>query len=90
MYSWVAASVLQLKEKYKRNTVNLYEYYRDGWTFHAKGLWIETAMSTATLVGSSNFGTLSNLSGYRSVHRDLEAQILLVTSNERLRGQLKD
>ncbi|PIO65771.1 hypothetical protein TELCIR_12542 [Teladorsagia circumcincta] len=30
------------------------------------------------------------LPGYRSVHRDLEAQILLVTSNERLRGQLKD
>ncbi|KAK5968904.1 CDP-diacylglycerol--glycerol-3-phosphate 3-phosphatidyltransferase [Trichostrongylus colubriformis] len=83
MYSWVSAGVLQLKEKYKRNTVNMYEYYRDGWTFHAKGLWIETPGHTATLIGSSNFG-------YRSVHRDLEAQILLVTSNERLRNQLKD
>uniref|UniRef100_A0A183GE07 CDP-diacylglycerol--glycerol-3-phosphate 3-phosphatidyltransferase n=1 Tax=Heligmosomoides polygyrus TaxID=6339 RepID=A0A183GE07_HELPZ len=83
MYSWVSAGVLQLKEKYKRKGVNLYEYYRDGWTFHAKGLWIETAASVATLVGSSNFG-------YRSVHRDLEAQVLLVTSNERLRSQLID
>ncbi|KAK6059173.1 hypothetical protein COOONC_03200, partial [Cooperia oncophora] len=83
MYSWVAASVLQLREKYGRNAVNLYEYYRDGWTFHAKGIWVETPTVTATLVGSSNFG-------YRSVHRDLEAQVLLVTSNERLRSQLKE
>ncbi|KAL6741797.1 hypothetical protein Aduo_015015 [Ancylostoma duodenale] len=83
MYSWVCERILQMKEKYGRNDVNLYEYHRDGWTFHAKGLWVDTPAQTATLVGSSNFG-------YRSVHRDLEAQILLVTSNERLRSQLKD
>lgn len=43
---------------------------------------METATETASLMGSSNFG-------YRSVHRDLEAQVLLVTSNEHLRDQLK-
>ncbi|KAK6755564.1 hypothetical protein RB195_014126 [Necator americanus] len=83
LYSWVCERVLTLKDKYARNDVNLYEYHRDGWTFHAKGLWIDTPVQTATLMGSSNFG-------YRSVHRDLEAEILLVTSNDRLRAQLKD
>ncbi|XGW02754.1 hypothetical protein V3C99_014631 [Haemonchus contortus] len=63
---------------------SMYSWYcRDGWTFHAKGLWVEEPLRTATLIGSSNFG-------YRSVHRDLEAQVLLVTSNEHLRSQLKD
>ncbi|VDM56710.1 unnamed protein product [Angiostrongylus costaricensis] len=83
IYSRVSESVLQLKKRYNRSNVNLYEYYRDGWTFHAKGLWVETATETASLIGSSNFG-------YRSVHRDLEAQVLLVTSNEHLRDQLKE
>ncbi|WKY10550.1 hypothetical protein Q1695_002707 [Nippostrongylus brasiliensis] len=83
MYSWVSHNVLLLKEKYGRSGVKLYEYYRDGWTFHAKGLWVDTPGQTATLVGSSNYG-------YRSVHRDLEAQVLLVTSNELLCAQLKE
>lgn len=34
-----------------------------------------------TLIGSPNFG-------YRSVHRDLEAQIAIVTENEELQSQL--
>ncbi|CAJ0590496.1 unnamed protein product [Cylicocyclus nassatus] len=83
MYSWVSKRILRLKEKYSRNDVNLYEYHREGWTFHAKGLWVEKPAQTATLVGSSNFG-------YRSVHRDMEAQVLIVTSNEQLRSQLKE
>ncbi|KAL6741796.1 hypothetical protein Aduo_015015 [Ancylostoma duodenale] len=57
MYSWVCERILQMKEKYGRNDVNLYEYHRDGWTFHAKGLWVDTPAQTATLVGSSNFAT---------------------------------
>lgn len=35
-----------------------------------------------TLIGSPNFG-------YRSVHRDLEAQIAIVTENEELQMQLQ-
>ncbi|KHJ90778.1 phospholipase D domain protein [Oesophagostomum dentatum] len=57
MYSWVCERVLELKRKHSRNDVNLYEYHRDGWTFHAKGLWMEMPTQTATLVGSSNFET---------------------------------
>ncbi|EYB82279.1 hypothetical protein Y032_0363g3535 [Ancylostoma ceylanicum] len=55
MYSWVCERILRMKEKYARDDVNLYEYHRDGWTFHAKGLWVDTPEQTATLVGSSNF-----------------------------------
>lgn len=36
-----------------------------------------------TLIGSPNFG-------YRSVHRDLEAQIAIVTENEELQSQLQE
>lgn len=36
-----------------------------------------------TLIGSPNFG-------YRSVHRDLEAQIAIVTENEELQRQLQE
>uniref|UniRef100_A0A9J2PJ82 CDP-diacylglycerol--glycerol-3-phosphate 3-phosphatidyltransferase n=1 Tax=Ascaris lumbricoides TaxID=6252 RepID=A0A9J2PJ82_ASCLU len=67
-----------------RSEVRMFEYTRPGWTYHAKGLWIESSKSplSATLVGSSNYG-------YRSVHRDLEAQLLIVTSNEHLKNRLK-
>ncbi|XP_038597833.1 LOW QUALITY PROTEIN: CDP-diacylglycerol--glycerol-3-phosphate 3-phosphatidyltransferase, mitochondrial [Tachyglossus aculeatus] len=64
--------------------VRLQEYRRSGWTFHAKGLWLYLAGSSLpclTLIGSPNFG-------YRSVHRDLEAQIAIVTENRALQQQL--
>lgn len=66
--------------------VHLHEYYRDKWTFHAKGLWYYLsgqARPCLTLIGSPNFG-------YRSVHRDLEAQIAIVTDNEELQTQLQE
>lgn len=66
--------------------VHLHEYHRDKWTFHAKGLWYYLSGQTRpclTLIGSPNFG-------YRSVHRDLEAQIAIVTDNEELQAQLQE
>lgn len=48
------------------------------------GLWLYLAGSSLpclTLIGSPNFG-------YRSVHRDLEAQIAIVTENQALQQQL--
>lgn len=48
------------------------------------GLWLYLAGSSLpclTLIGSPNFG-------YRSVHRDLEAQIAIVTESRALQGQL--
>ncbi|KYO41014.1 CDP-diacylglycerol--glycerol-3-phosphate 3-phosphatidyltransferase, mitochondrial isoform B [Alligator mississippiensis] len=68
----------------QQERVRLQEYFRNGWTFHAKGLWLYLAGSTLpclTLIGSPNFG-------YRSVHRDLEAQVAIVTENRDLQHQL--
>lgn len=48
------------------------------------GLWLYLAGSSLpclTLIGSPNFG-------YRSVHRDLEAQVAIVTENKALQQQL--
>ena len=60
--------------------VKLFEWFRDNWTFHAKGMWIspKTPKSpTINIVGSSNFG-------YRSKHLDFEAQIYVATQNPAL------
>lgn len=66
--------------------VALREYEREGWTFHAKGLWLtlpgaRDASPALTLVGSPNFGA-------RSLGRDLELQVALVTHDARLRAAL--
>ncbi|XP_077980531.1 CDP-diacylglycerol--glycerol-3-phosphate 3-phosphatidyltransferase, mitochondrial-like [Glandiceps talaboti] len=66
--------------------IRLYEYYRDKWTFHAKGLWYyfpHQVLPSLSLLGSTNFG-------YRSVKRDLEVQLAIVTVNEELRKQLHE
>uniref|UniRef100_A0A4W3K715 CDP-diacylglycerol--glycerol-3-phosphate 3-phosphatidyltransferase n=1 Tax=Callorhinchus milii TaxID=7868 RepID=A0A4W3K715_CALMI len=68
-----------------QDRITLHEYYRNGWTFHAKGLWYHLSQSKwpcLTLIGSPNFG-------YRSVHRDLEAQLAIVTENQELQQQLQ-
>lgn len=65
--------------------IKLYEYEKPGWTYHAKGLWYYlpgSYMPDLTVIGSSNFGE-------RSVNRDLESQICLVTVNDELRRQLQ-
>ncbi|XP_055786847.1 CDP-diacylglycerol--glycerol-3-phosphate 3-phosphatidyltransferase, mitochondrial-like isoform X2 [Salvelinus fontinalis] len=62
----------------QQERVHLHEYHRAQWTFHAKGLWYYLrgqVRPCLTLIGSPNFG-------YRSVHRDLEAQIAIVTENQ--------
>ena len=62
----------------------MHEYQRPGWTFHAKGIWHYLpgqTLPSATLVGSPNFG-------FRSVEKDLEAQITVVTTNPELRRDI--
>eukprot|EP00899_Mesostigma_viride_P020113 jgi/Mesvir1/28102/Mv04686-RA.4 len=62
----------------------LYEYQRRGWTFHAKGIWCTLPgdeLPSMTFIGSPNFG-------YRSLERDLEAQIAVLTGNAALQAQL--
>lgn len=70
----------------QEDRVHLHEYHRSQWTFHAKGLWYYLQgqdRPCLTLIGSPNFG-------YRSVHRDLEAQIAIVTENQDLQAQLQE
>ncbi|KAL3076829.1 hypothetical protein niasHT_033731 [Heterodera trifolii] len=89
----------------KTDRIAFSEWTRPGWTFHGKGIWVEewhrrrpqndaTAADVAdtawrpgprvaTVVGSSNFG-------FRSAHRDLEAQLLLVTDNDALRERIAE
>uniref|UniRef100_H3BZ52 CDP-diacylglycerol--glycerol-3-phosphate 3-phosphatidyltransferase n=1 Tax=Tetraodon nigroviridis TaxID=99883 RepID=H3BZ52_TETNG len=70
----------------QQERVRLHEYHRARWSFHAKGLWYYLRgqdRPCLTLIGSPNFG-------YRSVHRDLEAQIAIVTENEGLQSQLQE
>ncbi|XP_067618148.1 CDP-diacylglycerol--glycerol-3-phosphate 3-phosphatidyltransferase, mitochondrial [Eurosta solidaginis] len=76
-------NLVRLKQNHR---INFFEYEKDGWTYHAKGLWYYLPGSTlpnVTLIGSSNFGE-------RSVHRDLETQICLVTNNNELCKRLED
>nr|CAD7406337.1 unnamed protein product [Timema cristinae] len=64
----------------QESRVFVYEFQRPGWTFHSKGLWYSppgSLLPTLTLVGSSNFGA-------RSVSRDLETQVAILTSNQKL------
>ncbi|XP_021955385.1 CDP-diacylglycerol--glycerol-3-phosphate 3-phosphatidyltransferase, mitochondrial [Folsomia candida] len=66
--------------------LSMREYLRDGWTYHAKGLWYyppNRILPAATLIGSPNFG-------HRSVYRDLETQLYLVTINPMLQEQLEE
>uniref|UniRef100_A0A0K0F1Y3 CDP-diacylglycerol--glycerol-3-phosphate 3-phosphatidyltransferase n=1 Tax=Strongyloides venezuelensis TaxID=75913 RepID=A0A0K0F1Y3_STRVS len=73
-------------EFYEKNgeNVKIYEYLKPNWTFHGKGIWYnDKSDKMLTIVGSSNFGE-------RSCKRDLEAQLLLVTSDEELKKKLED
>lgn len=75
---------LQLRE-WQRGIVG----QKDGWTYHAKGLWVtlpgsesKPAGPSATLIGSSNYTT-------RSYDLDLEVGAMVVTSDEGLMRKWK-
>lgn len=85
-YSQISKKFLQMiAAAGQQHRIKLFEYEHPGWTYHAKGLWYYlpgSFMPDLTLIGSSNFGE-------RSVQRDLESQICLVTVNDGLRRQLQ-
>ncbi|XP_076764938.1 CDP-diacylglycerol--glycerol-3-phosphate 3-phosphatidyltransferase, mitochondrial-like isoform X1 [Xylocopa sonorina] len=69
----------------QQNRVTLWEFIRPGWTYHAKGLWYslpDQEKPCLTLIGSPNFG-------YRSVKKDLETQIAIMTRNIQLQNELQ-
>ncbi|XP_052240439.1 CDP-diacylglycerol--glycerol-3-phosphate 3-phosphatidyltransferase, mitochondrial-like isoform X2 [Dreissena polymorpha] len=75
----------EVRHAKQEERIALYEYSRPYWTFHGKGLWYYVDPSrfpVLTLIGSPNFG-------YRSVYRDLECQVAVVTANPALQLQLK-
>ncbi|GIY96968.1 CDP-diacylglycerol--glycerol-3-phosphate 3-phosphatidyltransferase, mitochondrial [Caerostris extrusa] len=68
----------------QQNRIELCEYERPSWTFHVKGLWYykpNARLPLVTFIGSPNFG-------YRSVYKDLEAQVAIATENKELQMQL--
>lgn len=66
-----------LKRIQANNGIRIWYYNRPDWSFHAKGIWLFSSNFAMTIVGSTNFG-------YRSVYRDNEAQIVIVTKNKQL------
>ncbi|KAI8981874.1 hypothetical protein BDF20DRAFT_818683 [Mycotypha africana] len=78
-----------IKRMGREEDITIEEYRRPGWTYHAKGLWVflnskntsNDELPYATMIGSPNFGQ-------RSMERDLEAQVLVITRNENLRKAL--
>lgn len=69
--------IRKAKSAGKGDSIHIREYMRPGWTYHAKGVWITRDDGTpiATVIGSTNFG-------FRSLHRDLECNAIVLFSNE--------
>ena len=67
----------------QNSNIQLWSFLRKDWTFHTKGLWINYPNSDFMLatIGSPNFG-------WRSVLRDNECQILLLTRDANLKASL--
>ncbi|XP_049855957.1 CDP-diacylglycerol--glycerol-3-phosphate 3-phosphatidyltransferase, mitochondrial-like isoform X1 [Schistocerca gregaria] len=86
-YRQLAAAFLhKVQNAGQEDRVSLLEYFRPEWTYHAKGLWYTLPLQNLpilTLVGSSNFGS-------RSVYKDLETQVVIVTTNKKLQKALKE
>ncbi|CAD6502123.1 BgTH12-02364 [Blumeria graminis f. sp. triticale] len=85
----------EIIRKRRKDDISLKEWRRgtagqpDGWTYHAKGLWISLSPKTEqgrldvniSVIGSSNFTQ-------RSYCLDLEAGVVIVTSNKDLMARL--
>ncbi|KAJ8728227.1 hypothetical protein PYW08_016612 [Mythimna loreyi] len=86
-YSLIARKFWQRVLDYRQmDRVQMLEYERPGWTFHAKGLWYYPpgcGVPWATIVGSANLGE-------RSVRRDLEAQAAIFTVSTELQRKLHE
>lgn len=84
VYTQLSKNFLEDLNSKLLNNVRLLSYFRSNWTFHAKGLWLQPATTSdyfLSLCGSPNFG-------YRSVYRDLELQMAILTKDDHLVKQL--
>ncbi|KAI8834316.1 hypothetical protein BC829DRAFT_407217 [Chytridium lagenaria] len=81
-YSSRALRLLKFMERAKRKDFAYKEYSREGWTFHAKGIWMSVGEQCGwTALGSSNYSL-------RSSRRDMEAQVIIATNNKSLQEAL--
>ncbi|CAO1623967.1 unnamed protein product [Sympodiomycopsis kandeliae] len=75
-YTWLESKFWkEIKRRSKQDDIQITEWEKEGWTYHAKGVWYTPPSSetpTHTLLGSSNFGS-------RSALRDLECTLLIET-----------
>ena len=59
-YTYIARQFFEQVQYWDQaQRIQLYEYLRDNWTFHSKGLWYyrpQKSLPSLTLVGSPNFG----------------------------------
>jgi len=81
-YAHVEKKLFDLIEKSKNNNIEIYEYNRSDWTYHAKGIWYFTDGNVVTFIGSPNLSQ-------RSTERDLEAQFMIETKDNKLQSRIK-
>ena len=59
-YIYIARQFFEEVQRFDQSQrIQLFEYFRENWTFHAKGLWYylpQKTLPSLTLVGSPNFG----------------------------------
>jgi len=68
------------------HNVSLKEWERDGWTYHAKGIWLSPSVDSPpvlTLFGSTNLNS-------RSTNLDTELSFVMATSSDELRQKLQE
>ncbi|KAG1890819.1 hypothetical protein F4604DRAFT_1702475 [Suillus subluteus] len=68
------------------HNISLKEWERDGWTYHAKGIWLSPSIDSPpvlTLFGSTNLNS-------RSANLDTELSFVMATSSDDLRQKLQE
>ncbi|GAB5354733.1 hypothetical protein AAMO2058_000144800 [Amorphochlora amoebiformis] len=86
--AWVPNLFQARAEALVQRGINLRQWARREWTFHAKGLWLRPPTPEASeppvvmSAGSSNYG-------HRSFLRDVEVQAFIVTQDPKLQNDIK-
>eukprot|EP01097_Dermamoeba_algensis_P011331 TRINITY_DN8767_c0_g1_i1.p2 TRINITY_DN8767_c0_g1~~TRINITY_DN8767_c0_g1_i1.p2 ORF type:complete len:254 (+),score=67.15 TRINITY_DN8767_c0_g1_i1:1449-2210(+) len=80
----------KVEEVKKTEEKKIFEYVKEGWTFHGKGLWFTPSSKTTqsdnfmvTVVGSSNWGE-------RSRDRDVESQLVVFSFDQQFSDLIKE
>lgn len=84
-YAHVEKKLFDLIEKRETtgvSKIDIYEYNRSDWTYHAKGIWYFSNENFVTFIGSPNLSQ-------RSTERDLEAQFMIETTDPKLQSRIK-